>query len=155
MNPDDFLTLSAELTGFSEFDLLGTGQAESYLRTVISVAGEPLLSDLLRAYRDNVTEIDDEQKRAGQMDLAILGDERFGPLARRIIKLWYAGVWFGDPAAEGTFTPSAQSYSEALLWVAIGANPPGARAPGYGSWADPPRIPAVPSSSVPRSLSTL
>ena len=27
------------------------------------------------------------------------------------------------------------------LWVAIGANPPGAKAPGYGSWAYPPQIP--------------
>jgi hypothetical protein len=34
------------------------------------------------------------------------------------------------------------AYTEGLLWVAIGANPPGAKAPGYGSWARPPQIPA-------------
>ena len=39
-----------------------------------------------------------------------------------------------------TSTVTAASYQEGLLWPAIGANPPGAKAPGYGSWAQPPRI---------------
>jgi hypothetical protein len=37
---------------------------------------------------------------------------------------------------------SAASYTEGLLWPTIGANPNGAKAPGYASWAQPPRIPA-------------
>jgi hypothetical protein len=159
---DDFLTLSAELTGFTEFDLLGSGQAESYLATVIGVAGPEMVDDLLATYRNEVTETEDEQIRAGQLDLAVLSDGRFGPLARNLLKLWYAGIWFelplewvaayrpGHPNLK--FTPSAQAYAESLLWVTIGANPPGARAPGYGSWAGPPRIPDVPTSSIPRSL---
>lgn len=94
---NDFLTLSAELTGFTEFDLLGTGQAESYRETVISVVGAPLLSDLLAAYRADVTETENEQIRAKQLDEAILGEPRFGPVARNILKLWYAGIWFELP----------------------------------------------------------
>ena len=159
---DDFLTLSAELTGFTDFDLLGTGQAESYLATVTEVVGAEILTGLLSAYRNDVTETGDERLRAEQLDRAVLSDGRFGPVARNILKLWYAGIWFelpddwvamytpGHPNLK--FTPSAQAYAESLLWVTIGANPPGARAPGYGSWAEPPRIPDVPTSSIPRSL---
>jgi hypothetical protein len=80
----------------------------------------------------------------------ILSDDRLGPVVRNLIKLWYSGTWFGLPpewtdnyqaheAAE-TSTVTAASYQEGLLWPAIGANPPGAKAPGYGSWAQPPRI---------------
>ncbi len=94
---DDFLTLSAELTGFTEFDLLGTGQAESYLATVTGVVGNDLLADLLTTYRNDVTETADEQIRAGQLDRAVLSDGRFGPVARNILKLWYAGIWFELP----------------------------------------------------------
>jgi hypothetical protein len=71
-------------------------------------------------------------------------------VARAVIKLWYAGMWFGLPpewtdsfgaqTASEASTVTAASYQEGLLWRAIGANPPGAKAPGYGSWAQPPRI---------------
>ncbi|MDP9793768.1 hypothetical protein J2S43_002280 [Catenuloplanes nepalensis] len=162
MSLDDFVAFSAEVTGFTEFELLGTGQAGSYLDTVTEVVGERILADLLGAYRARVTETGDEQARAAQLTGAVLGDPRLGPVARNIIKLWYCGVWFALPSAwtgefgaagrEGTFTASPQAYTQGLLWFAIGANPPGARAPGYASWASPPRIPELPSSAIPRSL---
>ncbi|WP_033342008.1 hypothetical protein [Catenuloplanes japonicus] len=161
---DDFVAFSSEVTGFTEFDLIGTGQAESYLRTVTEVVGERTLADLLDAYRARVTDTGDEQARAGQLTGAVLGDDRLGPIARNIIKLWYSGTWFalpddwtgrfGAPGREGTFNASPQAYTQGLLWYAIGANPPGARAPGYGSWASPPLIPALPPSPVPQSVRT-
>ncbi|MCA2211361.1 hypothetical protein [Jidongwangia harbinensis] len=152
MSLDDFVAFSSEVTGFTEFDLLGTGQAQSYRDTVAGVVGEQGLAELLSAYRREVTELSDEQLRAEQLTRSVLGDPRLGPLARNIIKLWYCGVWFGLPGHEDTFTASPQAYPQGLLWYAIGANPPGARAPGYGSWAGPPRIPALPASPIPRSL---
>lgn len=152
MSLDDFVTFSSEVTGFTEFDLLGTGQAESYLHTVTKAVGEQNLTDLLSTYRHRVTELDDEQARAEQLTRAVFDDPRRGPITRSIIKLWYCGVWFGIPGYEGTFTASPQAYAQGLLWYAIGANPPGARAPGYGSWASPPRIPALPTSPIPLSL---
>jgi len=161
---DAFVAFSAELTGFGTFELIGTGQAASYRDTVVRVVGEPFLIDLLDTYRDQVTGIDIEQDRAARLDQVVLGDPRFGPPARNVIKLWYSGVWFelpqewadlhALPGANATFTPSPNSYPEGLLWYAIGANPPGARAPGYGSWAQPPRIPTVPSTAVPRPILT-
>jgi hypothetical protein len=149
-----FLTFSREVTGFSTLDLQGTGQAPSYLDTVLRVVGEATLEDLLEVYRRTAALApDDREERTRLLSRDLFSDEKLGPVARSIIKLWYVGVWFELPPAwaetfgvlenDGTFTASPQAYPEGLLWRAIGANPPGARAPGYGSWAEPPRIPAI------------
>jgi hypothetical protein len=164
MSLDDFVAFSAEATGFTEFDLLGTGQAQSYLDAATEVVGGHHLADLLSTYRARVTETGDAQARAAQLTGAVLGDDRLGPIARNVIKLWYCGVWFalpeewtaqfGPSGRPGTFTASPQAYTQGLLWYAIGANPPGARAPGYASWASPPRIPELPPSAIPHSMRT-
>jgi hypothetical protein len=76
----------------------------------------------------------------------IFDDAKLGPLARSIIKLWYVGIWYALPGASSSdprmVAPAA--YMEGLLWRAIGANPSGAKAPGYASWAEPPQYPALP-----------
>lgn len=128
----------------------------------MKVVGRQNLDDLLHRYFDEVTELLDEQKRAKQLDESVFDDPRLGAVAKNVIKLWYSGTWFdlspewtatyGIPGTEGTFTASPQAYAQGLLWFAVGTSPPGARAPGYGSWADPPRIPELPASPVPRSL---
>ncbi len=76
------------------------------------------------------------------------------PIARNVIKLWYAGIWFELPPdwtdtygalpTTARSPASPQAYPEALLWRAIGSNPPGAKAPGYGSWAFAPVFPPIP-----------
>ena len=43
---------------------------------------------------------------------------------------------------DSTHVVSPTSYTEGLLWPTIGANPPGAKAQGFGSWAAPPTIDA-------------
>jgi hypothetical protein len=147
---DRFLAFSAEATAFSVFDLHGTGLAHDYLVTVEQVVGSPLLDALLDRF-DAVVAADggpDGLRRH------LLSDPLLGPVARNIVKLWYVGIWYELPRAwtdaygalarNVTFTVSAAAYTEGLLWRSIGANPPGAKAPGYGSWAQPPRIPAVP-----------
>ncbi|WP_410592746.1 hypothetical protein [Amycolatopsis sp. lyj-23] len=165
---DEFLVLSVDLTAFEETDLLGTGLARQYLAKVRDACGAEVVTALLAAHRAARTDA------AGNGDQAVLdrtvldrtvldrtvldralrhrifSDDRLGPVARNVIKLWYAGMWFGLPPewidcygahpAAGTSTVTAASYQEGLLWRAIGANPPGAKAPGYGAWAEPPRI---------------
>ena len=143
-----FLDFSAEVTAFSTLDLYGTGQAESYLSTVAAVVGNQALTELLDAY-ERVPQAD-PQARAALLYRDVFSSEKLGPIARNVIKLWYAGTWYRLPpewtesfgAREGdvTFVVSPAAYTEGLLWRAIGANPPGAKAPGYGSWAAPPRI---------------
>ncbi|MFC1412820.1 hypothetical protein ACEZCY_27900 [Streptacidiphilus sp. N1-12] len=156
-----FLLLSVDLTAFEESDLLGTGLARQYLAKLRATCGDKVVAALLDAHRaaradaggaaagDDSTPLD-----RARLDRAlrhrIFSDDCLGPVARNVIKLWYAGMWYGLPAgwidtygahtAAETSTVTAASYQEGLLWRAIGANPPGAKAPGYGSWARPPRI---------------
>ncbi|NYV73593.1 hypothetical protein [Streptomyces sp. UH6] len=150
----EFVKFSAAVTGFSEFDLWGTGQAEAYYKTVV------------------------EQERPDVIQRALTSDPSAtsaDPVVKSIIKLWYVGVWYGPelagrmdvaawtaPGRSGAkpavpddsrpgeesghgmderkplFVVSPEAYTEGLLWRAIGAHPSGAKAPGYGSWANPP-----------------
>ncbi|GHD43832.1 hypothetical protein [Streptomyces galbus] len=146
----DFVKFSAAVTGFSEFDLWGTGQAEAYHRTAVDQVGQESLRAALAS-----------DPSAAPAD----------PVVASIIKLWYVGVWYGpeqvgrtdvaawtapgrsgakpavaeggraaeDPSAP-PFVVSPDAYTEGLLWRAIGAHPSGAKAPGYGSWATPPAV---------------
>ena len=151
-----FIEFSAEVTAFSAFDLHGTGHAEIYRSVVTRVVGEKLLTELLDAFdRAVAASADaDAQARARGLAVEVFSDDRLGAIARNIIKLWYAGVWYELPddwtdtygalPHDGTFTASPQAYPEALLWRAVGSNPPGARAPGYGSWAFAPVFPPIP-----------
>jgi hypothetical protein len=65
-----------------------------------------------------------------------------------MIVLWYTGQWVqlprewrgrhGANAADVDAILSAESYSEGLVWDAIGAHPQGAKAPGFATWVTPP-----------------
>jgi hypothetical protein len=143
-----FLALSSDLTGFSVFDLRGTGEADAYLAAAVGVVGAKVINELVDA---GAKLYGTGAARERQVRRVILGDPKLGPVARCIIKMWFSGTWFALPpawvAANGplernaTFTVRPSSYAEGLLWKTIGANPAGAKAPGYGSWAEPPRIP--------------
>jgi len=145
---DRFLAFSSDVTAFTAFQLRGTGQAEAYLAAVTDVVGAQLVDDLLERH-DGLPDGDREQALRRE----IFSDERLGPIARNIVKLWFVGTWYELPAAwretfgahehDVTFVVSAMAYTEGLLWPTIGGTPPGAKGPGYGSWAGPPRIPAI------------
>lgn len=122
-----FLRLSAALTGFTEVDLLGTGQAETYLRWVDEHADAPTLAALLaRAERPlSDTEV-----------AAILATPPLGFLAKQINYLWYTAQWaqIVNGAFSGTVIVSPSAYQEALVWPASLAHPPGAKQTGFASW---------------------
>ena len=146
----DFIDFSEVLTGFSAYQLYGTGQAETYFKAVQDVLSAELVEEMLHLFGDVASEAQDDanQLREG-MQRTILGDPKFGPIARNILKLWYAGSWYQLPEAwreaygerenDIDFVVSAESYTEGLLWPAVGANPSGAKPFGYGTWADPPK----------------
>ena len=147
-----FVAFSAAVTGFTEFDLQGSGQAEEYRATVAEVAGDDVLAELLEAWARVSDESQGDRTRS-QVLLRrdVFSDPKLGPVARNVIKLWYVGIWyelprewtdaFGAREKNSTFMVSASAYTAGMLWPAIGGNPPGARGPGYASWAGPPRIP--------------
>ncbi|MEM9922715.1 MAG: hypothetical protein AAF915_03000 [Cyanobacteria bacterium P01_D01_bin.50] len=130
-----FLDFSVAVTGFSRFDLQGTGQASLYFETIRGIIGGEMFRELLQTFQDGG--VDD-----------ILISAKLGPIARNIIKLWYMATWeqlpeawrktFGSRQNDSTFIVSPYAYPEGLLWSAIGVNPPAAKAPGYGTWSEPP-----------------
>jgi hypothetical protein len=146
---DRFLKFSAEVTDFTVFHLNGTGQSQAYFDMVVSVLGEKLVGELLDVYdRIPAGKASDRERHLRR---EIFGDMKLGPIARNIVKIWYVGIWyelphewtesFGAIPANTTKMVSPSAYTEGLLWPAIGANPPGAKAPGYASWEGPPKIP--------------
>ena len=91
--------------------------------------------------------------RATLLSRDVFGDPRLGPIARNIIKMWYVGTWYELPSAwtdaygarqsNTMFTVSPAAYTEGLAVAGDRRQPAGREGPGYGSWAQPPRIPAV------------
>lgn len=68
-------------------------------------------------------------------------------LVRNILIVWYNGYLGAD-------VPGVQGYAAALVWPAIGANPPGLPGPYYGHWAYPPERPiATPEDVQPTGRS--
>lgn len=148
-----FLDFSAEVTGFSRFDLEGTGQADLYFDTVLEMVGEEIFEELLTIFHD----LDQRAKKkydpvilSEGLRSQILESSKRGPVARNIIKLWYTAnwyelpdqweTWYGAGKENSHFIPSPQSYPEGLVWKVIGVNPPGAKGPGYGTWSEPPSV---------------
>ena len=140
-----FYRLSATLTGFDETDLLATGVGQEYYQTLVEAVGydqvEALMSDAQAAVTLN------------EFEERIWRCNRFGPLARSIVVLWYLGNWeplpvvwlreVGEPHWRTSDlnlerVVSTRAYTEGLDWQALGVNPPGSKPPGYGAWATPP-----------------
>ncbi|MEJ2044371.1 MAG: ferritin-like protein [Reinekea sp.] len=128
---NDFLALSETVTGFSQFDLEGTGQTLLYLNTVIEAVGNENYQALIQLYNDEGIE-------------AVFNSETLAPIARNIIKLWYIATWDSlldeSNPADQTRIVAPEAYPEGLLWPTIGVNPPGAKAQGYAAWSHSPTV---------------
>jgi hypothetical protein len=151
-----FLDLSVVLTGFSRFHLQGTGQAPLYFETIRDIIGPNMFKELLQTFHridvkaQSSDEKDKEPVLTEGLRAEILASEKFGLIARNIIKLWYVATWyqlpqqwrdvFGGKEKDKTFIPKPEAYPEGLLWPAIGVNPPGAKGLGYATWSEPPLV---------------
>jgi hypothetical protein len=141
---DVFLDLSALMTGFSRVQLLGTGVADEYLKTL----EETLPRDVLDALFDRYERLPAGDQREAAVASEILADSKLGPVARNLILLWYRGSWtplpedwrqaYGTSELDTERVISAASYVAGLQWAAAGAHPVGARQQGFGAWALPP-----------------
>jgi hypothetical protein len=137
---DRFTELSSFLTGYGRVELLGTGLAGLYLKTLDTVLPAEVVDELLDAFAALPA------GRAGGE--TILDDPKLGPVARNVILLWYCGTWaalsdawraaYGSSPFDTTRVISAEAYQGALQWAAAGAHPAGARQQGYGAWSLPP-----------------
>ncbi|MFF3598519.1 hypothetical protein [Kitasatospora indigofera] len=151
---EEFLFLSAELTGFGVGQLSATGLADTYRSLVLERAGPPRL-DRLRA-----------AVAAGAGRPPAFPDESVRELARAVVHLWYLGTWPGlppagaegaadgtadgspavptdeqvDRPADGPFVVSSRAYAEGLVWRTFGARAPGTVPQEHGSWSLPPSV---------------
>jgi len=138
-----FLDLSAHLTGFDVVELQGTGMAETYLNA--AAMGIP---KEWRAFLDRAAMVLREGGGDAARTHALIARELFpkalfGGLAQNITFMWYSGQWAPTVDASGadlaTVTNiSAQAYVQGLMWTAAHAHPPGAKQPGFASWAQLP-----------------
>jgi hypothetical protein len=127
-----FLEVSAHLTGFSKTELKATGMQESYFNTILKNVDKENIDyfflDLDKLFKDSKN---NEQVIENTLASQFMANSAYGGLAKSIILLWYTGNWGGEVI-------SSASYIQGLMWDAGHTHPPGAKQPGYGSWADLP-----------------
>jgi len=145
-----FIAVSAALTGFDAVELTGTGMTALYLETIEQWVGPTIAAELFAFGTDPLP--DDYVVRT-----RILADPRLGPVARNVIELWYNATWSPLPVAwyqanaaaipnlpdlanlPAAYIVSPEAYVESLVWTAANTHPMGAKQPGFGTWADPPK----------------
>lgn len=145
-----FELLSSALTGFSVFELRGTGLISTYFGLFRERVGSEVFERLLGQFDQIRAEIGGSCSSSFEARIRreILADDEFGVPARHLIKLWYLGSWdqisdswWNVYASDGTNVggiPNASAYIEGLAWKAMHSHPMAAKPPGFASWEHPP-----------------
>jgi hypothetical protein len=151
---ETFINFCAEITGYSGFDLEGTGNVDTFQQLMEAVLGPQLASEFYQLAEDVVC-VDDPANRENTIRDSFSPRSKFWPVVSSLIELWYLGVWTQLPdewyAATGlpipgpndsgrTHTPSALAYIEQLSYRAADAHTPGAKPTGFGSWSTRPLL---------------
>lgn len=140
-----FLAISARLTGFEAVELEGTGMTQTYFETLTSRTASDAL-DWFFEEAASILALSDDEAIDAAIRSTLLPDSSYDATAKAIILMWYTGEWYtgiDTPANLSSTQIDGPSYVQGLMWNAAEAHPPGAKQPGYGSWAEPPiRIPA-------------
>jgi len=140
---NEFLSLSADLTGFDRLEIMGTGVMAEYLEVLDQAVSVAVVDRLLAVHAG----LSDSADRTQGLSDQILDDEQLGPLARNLLVLWYTGAWqpltsggpsAGQPGQESPRIVSPAAYMAGLQWRTVAAHPAGALPPGFGSWSYPP-----------------
>jgi hypothetical protein len=124
-----FLDISVQLTGFSELELLGTGMLQTYFNVMMNKNNMTVVVAFL-AEAESILKKNKDNAGALKNDILnnLMPDNLYSGLAKNIITMWYMGSWLND-----IITP--QSYVQGMVWGVADAHPPGAKQPGYASWA--------------------
>ena len=131
-----FLRISVELTGFDEMELLGTGMVEPYFNVILNQNSVAIVEAFLETARSILDGKYSPEKRKEAIASQLMPASLFAGLAQNIITMWYMGSWMNEMV-------SPTAYTQGLVWTAAGTHPPGARQPGYASWAKPPATTAA------------
>jgi hypothetical protein len=133
-----FLNLSTYLTGFNEVELQGTGMVQIYYDFVQKKAQQETLAYFYEAVEGIFQPYKTEEQINAAIAAQLIPDSAYNGLAKKIIAMWYEGNWNEDVATFNTEVISAESYIQGLMWDAAETHPPGAKQPGFGSWAQLP-----------------
>ena len=130
-----FFSLSAELTGFDEVELRGTGVGHVYLRWLSRVFSAEL-EQLLEAWR-TIEHDAPPGERAAALREQVLDNATLGPFTRAVLALWYTATW--TPPAGSAPSPEKSRVRRRLSRrpdVACGGRcPPGrSAADRFGTW---------------------
>lgn len=139
-----FLAISARLTGFDAIELEGTGMTQTYFDTLSNNTAPDILA-LFFEETAAILALQDDEAIDAAIRSRLMPDSSYDATAKVVILMWYTGEWYSG-IGESTGVNSTQidgpSYVQGLMWEAAETHPPGAKQPGYGSWAEPPiRIP--------------
>jgi hypothetical protein len=74
---------------------------------------------------------------------AVFGNADFTGPAKSLVQMWLLGVWVNPQNAFDQMTVSPAAYRQGLVWAVAGTHPQGAKQPGFGTWADPPKLPRI------------
>jgi hypothetical protein len=136
---NEFLALSAELTGFALFDLGATGCVDEYLEMWCRKVPPDVRATLGRTWAKIEAEAGGNQDQAeARVREKIFGPTELSGPAKSLVKMWLLGVWVNPQNQFDQTTVSAQAYRQGLVWAVAGTHPQGAKQPGFGTWADPP-----------------
>ncbi|MET9674562.1 hypothetical protein ABZY68_15875 [Streptomyces sp. NPDC006482] len=128
---EEFVALSASLSGFDVTELEKTGMASAYAEFVAGRVG----AVPCRALRDGWAGGRAEPGSVGEVAEGL--DEEVLALARAVTQLWYTGCWPGF-AGSAPVVVSERAYAEGLVWRVLGGYAPGVGRPGFGSWSEAP-----------------
>jgi len=144
-----FVAISAVLTGYDRAELHGTGCVDDYWHQFNQVVPGRIRREFVAdgpKLEAAMAKDPADAERSVRRDY--LSNERFGPLARSLIQLWYLGQWvplpqewrraYGSSQHDVSRIVSTRAYKEGLVWEAIGAHPMGAKPQGFGAWASEP-----------------
>ncbi|HEY0020132.1 MAG TPA: hypothetical protein VGC13_27805 [Longimicrobium sp.] len=145
-----FGALSSVLTGFPLSRVAPAvdpiGLPAQFLDFITRQVGQPLVQQLLDRYAAISQQQSDPSLQAPLVQQQIMADPALGPLARRVIRLWYLGTWYAEEPPTPGGSPKDQvvsmnAYTGGLAWDAIQAHPMGYSELHYGYWSTLPILP--------------
>src|SRR5258707_14627044 len=97
MNPKRtiFLQLCSEITGYTCFNLEGTGLVDTYQGLVEQVLG-PKLGDFYNIV-GSIVSLGDPEQREEAIRASLLPPSIYWPVVSALISLWYLGSWTQFP----------------------------------------------------------
>ncbi|PIF46260.1 hypothetical protein CLU96_3285 [Chryseobacterium sp. 52] len=125
---DVFMSVSEALTGFSVNELQSTGLAETYYTHILGNLEAATFVEFLTVSKNVFENSFSEDQVRNAIASEIIAVPGMNDIAGKIITMWYLGTW------EGAYINDL-SYKEGLVWNVMHAHPPGAKQPGYKSWA--------------------